>query len=108
MSDDDDFDEPLFDSDDDDGEQGPPVNTLCVGPTAASSDALTVRARKICQDADYKFSTMVIFEEEEGVFSNSRQFAQAMGLNTLPTMQEAGEWLLQKRAAIERAAQAAP
>ena len=90
----------LFDFDDDDGANGPPTNVLAVAAVAESSDALTTRAQ-ICRGPDYKHATMVIFEDDEGEFSNAKQFMRAMGLYRLPTMDEAGAWLIEKRDAID-------
>jgi|SRR5258707_14242285 hypothetical protein len=90
----------LFDSDDDDGANRPPTNVLAVAAVAETSEALTARGM-ICRDADYKHATMVIFEDDEGEFSNAKQFMRAMGLYRLPTMDEAGAWLIEKRDAID-------
>jgi hypothetical protein len=95
----------LFDSDDDDGANGPPTNVLAVAAVAESSDALTTRAQ-ICRDPDYKHATMVILEDDEGEFSNAKQFMRGMGLYRLPTMDEAGAWLIAKRDAVDARAAA--
>jgi hypothetical protein len=98
----------LFDFDDDDGANGPPTNVLAVAAVAETSEALTARAM-ICRDDDYKDARRVIFEDEEGEFSNAAEFMRAMGRDTLPTMAEAATWLIQRRAAVDaRAARAAP
>jgi hypothetical protein len=89
----------LFDDDpDDDG--GPPINVLAVGVPAETSEALSIRAA-MCRDPEYRDASRVIFEEEEGAFDNAAEFKRAMRWPRLPTMDEAGAWLLSKRAAVD-------
>jgi hypothetical protein len=88
----------LFD-DDPDEDSGPPINVLAVSLPAETSDALTLRAA-MYRDPDYRAAAMVIFEEEDSNFANAPEFQRAMRSPGLPTMDEAGAWLLRMRDAV--------
>src|SRR5947209_4353904 len=93
----------LFDEDPDDETQEPPRNVLAVARAAESSEELTKRAQMF-RDPDYKHASMVIFDDGDETgnrFLNAAEFMRAMRRDTLPTMEEATAWLLQKRADVD-------
>lgn len=94
----------LFD-DDPDEDSGPLSNVLAVGRPAESSAALT-RWAAVCRDPEYSAAAMVLFEED-GEFTNGPEFQRAMRSPRLPTVDEAGAWLLQRREAVAARAAAA-
>jgi hypothetical protein len=93
------MDDLLFD-DDPDEDTGPPINVLAVGYPAESSEQLTIREAAMRTSPDYAGAGMVLFEED-GEFANAAEFKRAMRSARLPTMAEAGEWLLHKRDAVD-------
>jgi hypothetical protein len=94
----------LFD-DDPDEDSGPPINVLAVAVPAESSEALTRRAA-IFRDPEYRAAALVLFEED-GEFTNAAELMRAMRWARLPTIDEAGAWLLDRRAAVDARAAAA-
>ena len=94
------MDDLLFDDDPEEG-SGPPSNVLAVRLPDATSDALTLRAAATRRDPEYRDASRVIFEEADKddklSFSNAKEFQRAMRWPRLPTLNEDGAWLLQKR-----------
>jgi hypothetical protein len=93
----------LFDDDPDEA-SGPPSNVLAVRLPDATSDALTLRAAAMRRDPDWRDGCRVLFQEDEAdkfSFSNAKEFQTAMRWPRLPTLEEAGAWLLQKRDAVD-------